>query len=891
MKNKILKLIAGWSYRHPWIVIWSFILLGIIAIFPASNLKISPSWKDLLPQDSPSVKEYNRIIEEYSSATTIYVVFDGSEEKTIAAANELVDSLKNDSLIRKIDYRIPGDFFMKNGLLLEKTKNLENSKVIFTDANLLRLIENLNNSLEKTYVYSQDEEILSSREKRDNAIRTLEGIKQFLATLEEYQKNRNPPEKLIQETADKFLIGDDYYLSYDRKMLLIIVYPNFLATNASKCMEITHRIRRIGNDIIENSDSLKMGLTGIVPLSSDEYDSIMGPMTILTFISLILVIILFIIFFRLWASSLFAGLVIVEAVILTAGIASITYGYLNIMTAMFGVILIGLLIDFSIHIISNFQERMHKGEKLNDAIEETLLKVGGGIFTGGATTAIAFAALAVSSNRGMREFGVIVGIGLFLGMLSTLFLLPSILVLYYRNRESSFKIGSAWNKLGNFGVTLSRKSLMILILLILISSLLFFQGRKIKFDYDMLNIEPTGMESVVYHKKIMEKFDLTPDNALLTSDNIEEIRKRVEEAKKFGIIAMVKSITNYLPSEERQVKNKKIIKNVRKKFKQKRRIKKYGEKEINQFIAELDTLWMNIVEISVLSFQKGQSRVEDKCYELVENPGDSLSKDYLKNLTGKLRDNPDRAEKSINKLQNDMYPEMHERFEKLLHPEYLTISKIPKSIKSKFISKDSTEYLTTLFADSYLWNLKKLRIFNRIVKKIDPEITGDPVIFLRIIKMIKKDGKIALIVASLLIFVLLLIDFKNPFIAGATMVPLVIAIIWLFAIMELLGLKLNVVNIMALPLILGIGIDDGVHFVHRYLSEGKNIFKSYSSTGKAAFLTTVTTSACFGILSFQPHRGMASMGIMLFIGISLCWITTVLFLAPVLRFFRQEEQD
>lgn len=887
-KKRFLKSIARISYNHPWKVVAFFVFITFLSLVPAQDLSITPRWSDLLPEDEPSVQQYEKIIKKYKTASTLMVVLEGPEEKIKNAADELVDSLRGKPLINRIDYRMDKEFLKNYGLLLISPDDLENNREIFSSPNVLQVLKNLNHSLQKTYIYSESGDELSSREERDNAIQTLNGIHYFLKTLEDYYKNPGNREYEAGEGVERLLIGDEYMLSYDRNMLLVLVVPNFTVTDVDRCHQLTHSVRRTGDRILSDKPGVKMGATGMVALSSDELDSIEKPLFVFTMISFVLIIVLFILSFRIFISPLFSGLILIESVIFTAGLAGVIYGELNIMTSMFAVILLGLIIDFSIHIISNFQEQISSGKGLKDSLEETMIKAGGGIITGAVTTSIAFMALIISTNRGMKEFGAVVGGGVFLGMLTTVFLLPSILTLYHRHRKGKIAPGYEFEKLGITGNFLKNNHVIILVGLIILTVFFFFQGRKTEFDYNMLNIEPEGMESVVYNYRVIEKFDLTPDYALFSSPSIRETRDVVDRVEDFEIIGMVNSIVNYLPEKERQKRSLKIIDEIRKNFRQKEE-ENYTTEDMRELFAHLDTLWMNITELSVLSFQQGRTRVENKCYRIVENPGDSLSGDYLKNLIAELRENPLRTEKAFNELQDDAYPHFKGYLKRLLDSKIITEDKIPPSIKSEFLSNDSTEYLTTMFANADVWDIKNLKTFNKILKKVEPGITGTPVTFLALIDMIKKDGKNATILATVLIFILLLINYRRISLALLTMIPLGVSLIWLLAFMNFLGMKLNVVNIMALPLILGIGIDDGVHFVHRYISEDGNIFKTYSSTGKATLLTTLTTMVGFGILSFLPHRGMASMGLVLFMGIGICWITTVLFLAPILTLFSRDK--
>ena len=99
--------------------------------------------------------------------------------------------------------------------------------------------------------------------------------------------------------------------------------------------------------------------------------------------------------------------------------------------------------------------------------------------------------------------------------------------------------------------------------------------------------------------------------------------------------------------------------------------------------------------------------------------------------------------------------------------------------------------------------------------------------------------------------------------------------------MQLLGLQFNMMNMSVITLVLGIGVDDGVHILHRWKIE-QNIDIVYRSTGKAILLTSLTTMISFGSLWFSTYRGLGSLGIALFIGVGTCFLATLLMLPPLL---------
>ena len=123
------------------------------------------------------------------------------------------------------------------------------------------------------------------------------------------------------------------------------------------------------------------------------------------------------------------------------------------------------------------------------------------------------------------------------------------------------------------------------------------------------------------------------------------------------------------------------------------------------------------------------------------------------------------------------------------------------------------------------------------------------------------------------------------------MTPLLFGMVWMVGFMGLAGIQLTLLNVIALPLIIGIGIDDGVHVLHRYRIEGPGaIDRVYRSTGKAIIITSLTTMLAFGSLVFATYRGFGSMGLALFIGVGMCLAATIAILPAILAILERQEK-
>jgi predicted RND superfamily exporter protein len=156
-------------------------------------------------------------------------------------------------------------------------------------------------------------------------------------------------------------------------------------------------------------------------------------------------------------------------------------------------------------------------------------------------------------------------------------------------------------------------------------------------------------------------------------------------------------------------------------------------------------------------------------------------------------------------------------------------------------------------------------------------------LFVSLLKIFGRDGRNAALLTLAVVFVLLWIDFRKPLYALIAMIPLALGVFWMVGLMNLTGILLSMMTVMGVPLIIGIGIDDGVHIMHRWRNEGNGRIRIvYSSTGKAILLTSLTTMFAFGSLMFSVMPGFGQFGGALFLGVGACFLTTAIVLPGIL---------
>lgn len=906
MREKILKTLARMHTRHPWRMLAGVALLTIIFALLASQIKITMRWSDLLPSKDRRTVQYNEIIDEFVSATSIVVVVQGQEERIKAFAEEAVlrikatvDSKDNMLFVKRVDYGLEMDFVRHHGLMLVKADDLENMKDVYTNPNLVPLLTNINNSLEKEYVGR--EESLSTREKEDGAFLFLDGIQNWITTMQQFVEDEASsdaqsvnPQDLPLEAVDKLLFGEPYILSYDKTALVMNVIPNFTMWEMGKVSDGVDAIQETVDEVLVRYPDVEAGLTGIMPVGHDEMVYGERSISYTTFIALTAVFFLLVFSFRMWVAPVLALSNLIVGIIWAVGAAALLVGTLNIMTYMMTVILIGLGIDFSIHMISGFTEGRSLGKPIGVSMEETFLKSGKGILTGGLTTSIAFLTLSISSSRGMKELGIVTGVGLLTILVSTFLFLPALLVLRERRFEKKkqrgqlkkeFKVKDiSFKSLGNIGNFLSRRYLFTLIASVLATGLLIVCATRITFDQNYMNLEPKGLPSITLQDTVLEKFDLSMDYALILATSAEESREIAEQSKDLGSVAMTEDISVYFPSREQQEKRIPLINEIRKAIQTSRPLSTFRQNSLETFLQELERLEMNVMEIQDMAYLGGQDKVDRKCAEIVGQADDPEPGSLIRDLIGTIKKDTTAASAGLGKYQKSFAPYFKESILRMSSVETIQIENLPTTVLDRYSNTDRSRFLVTIFPADNIWtDAEFLKRFVGDLERVNENATGMPPVFRALIEVIGKDGRNAILLTLVVVFVVLWLDYRNLEHALMAMIPLIMGVFWMVGLMGLFGIKLSVVNIMGLPMIIGIGVDDGVHVVHRWRIEGKRkIAQVFSTTGKAILLTSATTMLAFGSLVFSVWPGFASLGVAMFVGVGACFLSTVIVLSGIL---------
>jgi uncharacterized protein len=890
VRERVLASWGVWAARN-WVktLIITAVLSSVVFI-GFTRLKLEMTFFSIMPGESEQVQSLETIMTEFPFASQIMLVVDGREisdpveaEKSVKGAADALaaafsdSSYKHSNDIVGADSRFDLEFYRKYGLLLTKPDDLERMKKIYRDVDLVPFLEGLNNDFEREYAGDED----NMKDDEALLVSQIRGLETILSRMEQFLAGSELSIDELEQTVDSYLLGDSYFLSNNRRMAIVIIRPNFTIDDIEKLVSVIPDIDRQAAEI-GASYNVTTGLTGLIVVGKDEMVTAQQGLGISTTIALALIIALMILVFRMNSVPLITGIPLVVGILWTAGLTGFIIHRLNLMTAMYLVALLGLGIDYAIHLLTVYVQEREAGLDFFEAVSEGFKKSGSGIIIGGLTTACAFFALTVSKNGLMRELGLVAGMGILAELAAMMVLLPALMGLRHswlqkRNREDSIlhrKIKIRIDPTRRIGFLVSQNPWAFLIVLAAAGILLSMFAGRVEIQSNMMKMEAKGLRAVELQDEVIREFGMAPDGLNFLSGNLDEIRNLHERLEDLESVKTVDSIAPYFPSEDQQKKRRPFIRELHEELEE---WESSEQVDPDFFIDEIYRLEMNLLEMGDLAFFGGLDRAVYTLNEITGRNGEGVKiEETVFDRIPKLI----QTEEGLGRLlefQDLLSGEFHKALLSMSQADRLKQEDLPRMATDSFISRDGEHYLMTMNPRQNAWEGEFRNVYTTQIATVTDRATGMILVCDQLISMAETDGLRAAIAALIACFVVLLLDFRNLKLTLITFVPLLLSFGSLFGLMALTGIKFDFINIIAIPLLIGIGIDDAVHINHRYLLEGEGKMETVvAKTGSAVFLTSVTTMVGFGSFIPAVMRAMQSTGIVLVMAIGLAFVFSIL---------------
>lgn len=832
----MLDRLANLCLRYSKQIAIAALVLGLLAIAGASRLSFDPDLLNLIPQNNKQVNEFRSTLKDLGTIDYHIVVLemppgrDPHEYDPLITA--IADGYRNDPHIEDVSYKLPNalDFVE---LILPR------ALLFLTPQELTEVAERLS-----------DQGIRDAVQRDRTLLQTPQAF--ALKQLIQYDPFNLAPIFIRKFTSAgggfKLDSSSGYYISADHSMLLILTKPRkpaqdvnygreLLASGAkieAKALDDFHKSAGIGVPLP------KIGHTGGYTIAVSDANLIQQDVILNIIGSVVGVLALFLYAFRRGASIAYAGLPMLLGLVLTFGMAGVTYGQLSSLSAGFAALLAGLGIDFITVLYGRYVDERNRAASMQQGIVTTIRSTLPGVLIAAITTAATFFAFLATDFRGMTQLGFLTGIGILLFLVAVVFLLPALIVLGESGAKKAPKLYLHSFGSGRLIDRSIRKPWQTIVIWLVFMLACAGLASQLRFSDNIQDLRAKGNEGVVMQTKLTQKFGQSFDAMMYVvhGRTLDEAMAKTFAATHdlqplvaAQTIASFQSISTFLPPRDQQLA---VIDALRA-----GQADKFNVQRINAtFRAALESNGFRA--------------------EAFDN--------YLTLFNQALTP---QEPVSLANINNTDIMKLASRFVKPIRGGWMSViyvypvgGKWPREVPPNLLA----------VADRHPGDV----------------LTGVNLVSGTLRRIVMADAKRSTIIGFIAVALLMFISFRTIKMTLLTFVPFVAGAIGMLGLMALLGLEFNFMNIFVGLMIIGVATDYAVYMLQRYLEDPAHFPRAAHETGKAIVMAALTAIVGYGSFAISHYPGLRSIGYASTFGIGLSGLAAITLLPAILVLGRND---
>jgi len=841
--------------RRPWLVIVvAAALCGGAFTYSASHIAIDTNSTRLIAEDVPWRKR-ERVFDAAfpQRADLIAVVVDGAtpelaEQSTAALAQRLSSRIGPFRAVWRPD---GGAFFDRAGLLFESTADLSQTTQRLISA------QPLLGSL------ATDPSV---RGLMDALALLVEGAQAESTRLDELAQ----PLVTLADTFEDIAAGRTPAFSWHlitgrapeprelRRFILVQPVLDYSALQPGE--RASAAIRQAARELgLDGDPRVRVRLTGPVPLADEEFATLADGAALNATIMIVAVAVLLWIALRSWRLIVAIMLSLGVGLIVTTAFGLVAFGTLNLISIAFAVLFVGLGVDFGIQFCVCYRAERYAGDDLHLALRDAGGEVGGALALAAASIAAGFYAFLPTEYRGVSELGVIAGTGMIVAFIASVSLLPALVALLRPPGERAPVGYAALGPLDRF-LTRRRYAVLAVAGIVAVASLALLP--RLQFDFNPLHLKSAKAESVATLLDLMRDPNTTPNTLDVLAPSVADAAALAQRLEQLPEVDHAMTLASFLPE---------------------------GQNEKLALIEDAALLLDPVLN-------PGRAKPppnDDETVRAMQRTAQLLAQAAAAHPGTAVAAAAVRLGKALRTLAQGE-PAQREGVRAVLIPGLLatldqlraamqagpvTLATLPEDLKRDWIASDGRARIE-VFPKGDADDNDTLRRFVDAVRALAPEATGAPVSIQESSRTVVRAFLQAGLWAFLVITVLLAVTLRRATDVMLTLAPLVLSGLATLGICVAIGLPLNFENVIALPLLFGIGVAFNIYFVMAWRSGRRELLPS--SLTRAVIFSALTTGTAFGSLWLSHHPGTSSMGKLLALSLACTLISALLFLPALL---------
>jgi len=919
-------------YYAWWVLIVVLVLTGA-GVYYVRDIPLRSSLFDLLPTDDPLIDEYRR--NEQFSAQTDYVALlislDQAEQVPreeradvlLGVAEAIAVSLRDDPefvdvrYLHEISPSIPDQYLhlfeldTEELLQIEESVDLARGAIAGGDAlsfasgemTLGGAYRTIGRTFNETLYRGELSDAISSAslgqlQPQLDSIKTLnDGVLQAIDGLDRLGPVTSAVEALtgiFTPTPEQTSRGPTPFLSRDRSRLLMTVQPRYPSQRGVEYSTlVTEKVRGAIAQADPAAYGARVGMTGTYVFNEGTNRVVNADMIRTTVISSIGVFVIFLLAFGSVFYTIVAIVPLLISVALTMAWAKLAVGGFNLVTTFLPALVLGLGIDYAIHLISRYAEERSRGRSLNQALHASVLHKGTASFVAAATTSFVFLGLLAARSRALFEMGVISSVGVMIAYLVTLVLLPALITLshyLFRHRHRGEAIANRAAKLTGVFRFVTGRGRTIFVIVLVLTFFVTFQAAQTSFVFSSTDLVPR-VESQEVMDEILTNFEVSPTGigsffTFYASSEVE-LREVVARLSQSEMVETIDSAVGILPvdltAQQETLNNLDIgayvgqLKMIEDSFGERPAILS----EIRGLLAQFALLQYgaSLNGLIGVAIESGDIFEQLRTIQLRLN---ELDVAQAQASVASLRAALETLDTNLEGLR-DLPP-----VEALLREILLAY---PEGIRSRYLTSEG-DFVIQARVSRRIYDGTNLADFEQFAASFSDDYFGMPLVAKRLEDYMKRDFYISTGLALVLILVVLRGSLRKWSHALLASTPLILGYIWMLGGMRLFSIDFNFLSIVISPLLIGIGVDNGIHLLHRTIEErlvdpDGAIVRGTSVTAVAVIVTSLTTMLVFGSLLAARTPGLRMLGISALLGIGFALVFSLVFLPAALSLSRR----
>jgi hopanoid biosynthesis associated RND transporter like protein HpnN len=888
-----------------WWVIAVGAVLTIVSGVLMVQLPVLTTREGMVDSRIPEEKRYIEFSSDFGAQNQLIILLEGDPKATRVAAADLANALMQDpNWVKNIFYRIDLEAMKKSGMYYLPLDGL--NKMYEGLQQYQPLLTKVFGSGSWTGMLSAAEPEADKISKSATGVdkKTVEDgfeiVDRFLA---QWQKFLETPEKAALDLGEKtfgemaarfsdshtdeegFLIGNQ------GRTKILFVQQSRSIDNTEYVVPLMRYARQTAKRVLQNHPGVTVGFTGWPVSIEEEIGLVERDLSMVSIIAPIMI------FLLVWAAArslhrtLLMFVPVAFSVVWNFGVTYFTIGHLNYLTSAFVGILFGLGIDYGVVFVRRYDEEIAAGRTPAEAVHNTLTNVGQSVGSGAAATIAAFFAIGLTDQPAFSELGIVAGTGILCALVASFFVHPALVAHFPPKSRPDQMARLAESKLLRRAagpvLRFPRTVVVAILIVVLLSAT---QIPRLQFDYNLNNLLAVNSEAVRVGERLEKETPYKTQFISVVADNVEQVHRLQQALLNKPSVSRIESISMLLPPDQDE----------------KRRLFPKMAKIISA------------VPVRISGNPPDIPALRDRVAQLVERVETAQEEAF----SGGLKDLVSNLEKVLNRfkaIDAGLAAPGAERnqaaFEKaffeavikgrdvlleMLRSEPVVMESLDPQMRDRFVGK-SGRIATMIFAKKEVWDIAFLDQFVGEVEQAASDVfgpdegpkrtTGFGVVYRKTTRMIHQGFVHASWMAAIIIFLLVLVDFRRLRDVFLTLFPLAAAITLSLGILGAVGIDLNMANQLFLPILMGIGIDYGIFMTHRWREpDGSDLTRLTATMGNALWLAAATAITGFGSLLLAHHRGMISFGGILVVAISITMIIAIFGIPALVKALRLDRR-